>query len=1238
MGSSVLWSFLLPIVSIIEYCWTFTSDVPTWLRYERKPSDGLVVIANMLKEYGKRVIIEGNFGLPDQETGVTGGGAGNSAGAAAGASASAVVETNDQISTPRSAPKHYEKLRCCEAFCRLFGFETLEAPRSTAATKKGGGKPGSKSAQAAAKAARDEADAPAANGIIEEAMRSFLTAIGRDREWALAIREEAEHAKLLQKPNAIAPTSIVELNILRLIAHMNAVVKAVSDNSASVNRETILDIWIGVRKIIGNIRTITTLNIEVMANQPGRYGPASDRAIRDLEQAYTNFVQRVGIKIKRSKRTGEIKETTIIPGYTLQDQDANIAAISDEFPGLLQRNSFDNWLPRSTIKPYPAQEEIIREVVASVCRPGASRGLVMINNDRMGGGKTTALIGLAAAIKASRHAVPLDETQQTLGRRIEICYVHTKNNRLVGEQVGGMLTHTEIPWGFYNLEGQEPNVYPRMKISDTGKQRVRGVSHKNIPYVLLTSPVCCSSLLAINQKRKDDVKELRERGASAAEIEEKERLIKKYIVFWDEPTSLGIDRTWDMSQPHTLSQLPKDAPMSMKILGEIALNSPDVLALVSATIDNAETFPELIQQYRTHYPQARVRTINGSVSKIGSLISDMDGNIYMAHQNTSTVEQLIQVIARLREYPLLLKCYTAKSVRAMFDWIQGRMAINPDHVFGTYLSQPGNLSQQSIEDLALIYLETVLEHSSTLATTDVDAANQFVQEFCAASGTPRVNFSFSDFVRHRTSGAIRGQTLLVSADPERTAYENLCYSGEASASARPLSLLEQLERAGGSFDTAMARHTAALAEIDRKIIEFKDKAMVQIEKEQEIAKLENSRPTFSPYEAFANRNGLVSITSVNWRDIHTSDQLKALLSVGIAVYSPSTMHSSYTDVVVKLMDQGALALIISDDTICYGVNYPIENIVAMGDALVPRSVQTVLQLFARAGRPGKSDRANIWIDGAVIAKLHDFVHNPGFHNVERENIRHAFVLADRAVQDEAARIEAERVAAEQAEAARIEAERVAAEQAEAARIEAERVAAERIAAEVAELAELERLEAERAAAALVFAAQIPVVPAPPAGYTWRTIGQRVLTIWHRNNRWAANRKRYVYTLNRMSLSSTEDPESVTGPGATSPFKTEPVLAHRQAIVRRLKPVVDAYIRFSENPDVSEQQMEVASYLLYLATILLGSDYDETTTPPVRPVLAPEELAIIAYYVDRVVQGAGATLFDSYLSSLSVIRA
>ena len=79
---------------------------------------------------------------------------------------------------------------------------------------------------------------------------------------------------------------------------------------------------------------------------------------------------------------------------------------------------------------------------------------------------------------------------------------------------------------------------------------------------------------------------------------------------------------------------------------------------------------------------------------------------------------------------------------------------------------------------------------------------------------------------------------------------------------------------------------------------------------------------------------------------------------------------------------------------------------------------------------------------------------------EQERLEAERIAAEKAEQErlEAERLEDERIAAEKAEQERLEAERIAAEKAEQERLEAERLEAERIAAEKAEQ---ERLEAER---------------------------------------------------------------------------------------------------------------------------------------------------------------------------------
>jgi hypothetical protein len=91
-----------------------------------------------------------------------------------------------------------------------------------------------------------------------------------------------------------------------------------------------------------------------------------------------------------------------------------------------------------------------------------------------------------------------------------------------------------------------------------------------------------------------------------------------------------------------------------------------------------------------------------------------------------------------------------------------------------------------------------------------------------------------------------------------------------------------------------------------------------------------------------------------------------------------------------------LAYIISTPIISYGTNLPIENIfinetcfVSDSMAKTSQSVNTILQLFGRAGRPNKSYVAQIWAHDKVLDIVKNFVNDPTFVDIEVINMNKA---------------------------------------------------------------------------------------------------------------------------------------------------------------------------------------------------------------------------------------------------------
>jgi replicative superfamily II helicase len=73
-----------------------------------------------------------------------------------------------------------------------------------------------------------------------------------------------------------------------------------------------------------------------------------------------------------------------------------------------------------------------------------------------------------------------------------------------------------------------------------------------------------------------------------------------------------------------------------------------------------------------------------------------------------------------------------------------------------------------------------------------------------------------------------------------------------------------------------------------------------------------------------------------------------------------------------LASDGKLAYIISDDSISYGTNYPINRVIITKDFSDTHSINTIFQVLGRAGRIGKSWKAEAFIDKTLEAKMQRF--------------------------------------------------------------------------------------------------------------------------------------------------------------------------------------------------------------------------------------------------------------------------
>jgi hypothetical protein len=117
---------------------------------------------------------------------------------------------------------------------------------------------------------------------------------------------------------------------------------------------------------------------------------------------------------------------------------------------------------------------------------------------------------------------------------------------------------------------------------------------------------------------------------------------------------------------------------------------------------------------------------------------------------------------------------------------------------------------------------------------------------------------------------------------------------------------------------------------------------------------------------------------------NVTDVLLLLLACRIGIYSPvdKQLDNKYISYVLDRASTGDFAFLITDGSISYGTNYPISRVIVSDDFAESYSINTLFQLFGRAGRVGQSWIAEVFISNKVSKKILDYVNNPN----DRTNI------------------------------------------------------------------------------------------------------------------------------------------------------------------------------------------------------------------------------------------------------------
>ena len=633
-------------------------------------------------------------------------------------------------------------------------------------------------------------------------------------------------------------------------------------------------------------------------------------------------LQNATVRDIRTSRHGPVHPQLIKDLHTTYQQFVkrtkySMLTAAKKYPKLLLKTPYDHMLPGLAMAPYASQLRTIE-----LLQTHRQKGLFVCLNTLTGEGKTTLVVAIAQL------AMTLSNHQTTY----EVIYCCSEKLKTVRQQVGKHAYNGLIPFG--------------VAITDPVSEEVR-----------MTDSYNCKKMK-------------HERVLTIADIVSTIKLLetpptpgRERILFFDEPT-VGLD------QPNS--------PM-IGFLSQVYALAPRLTIFSTATAPERESIPELEILFRTKWPEAHIEFIKSTKVLIGSEIASLEGVIYVPHQGCRTREEFATVLKAVENNAFLQKCYTANMVFEMYQTLltlkaQYNLSLAGVSSFEEYMMIPGNMNQQAIVAVALRYLRFVQE-------TDR------IAEFCAPTfRKPGIRFE-----ELATRGVLENQTLLVTADPLRFFDEYITpYTFQVH---------EELKTPRKSFSELYVKYDAereAYEEKRAKIMEKKaekgskqekDGIDYEMERQQRLSELK--APILGIDERFvigsaAYLKERASTTpprltplleNINWNRITCEDRHSMGLALGVGIFSPSRMDPSYTRAVIDLASNGLLAYLIADDDICYGTNYPIENVIVDDTCLTRHSVKTVFQVFARAGRPGKSWKASIYAADQVLDMIRRSVHS-----------------------------------------------------------------------------------------------------------------------------------------------------------------------------------------------------------------------------------------------------------------------
>jgi len=591
----------------------------------------------------------------------------------------------------------------------------------------------------------------------------------------------------------------------------------------------------------------------------------------------------------------------------------NYKCMFENYPRLSLSTSYDKIFPNLSIKPYKSQIELIEAIKNNA-------KCLCLYNTMIGSGKTTINIAL------SKYVASIKKPIKKVSRKMKLNKVKTimDNKKMskkdvqvlfvcqvepVRNQVARIAYNTQIPFGIAMIENDYLKIFN-------------------------------------NQNCKND----EERVLIIADLDAAIEILKKdnnYILFLDEPT-IGADKP--------------DHPITDKI-SKILTLAPEKTILSSATLPKQAEIKNIIDHFKNRHSESKIITINFRESLIGCEMIDNNGISIIPHNNCKTVQELEKVVKQLESLIFIDRLYTASILYRIVNRMKKNQIDVPD--LETHFANIENLSQNKIQKLAIDMLKKVINTKN----------DKLVEEVCMPLNKNYDKFNIEKIFTSEAHKFI-GSTLVTVQDPISFALKN---SEE---------LLENCEPAYKIIKKYNSDVSAYNTEIGK--LSFINDPIEKLKKEQELEQMLrpslkipknimiNSLQHLSQYSPKKN----IDMESIREPllledlplNLNIADWMYQLLFAGVGIYTTNkSISKDYIDLILSLASVGKLAFLIADDSICYGANYPLSNVIITDQVADEHSISTIFQLAGRAGRVGTSWIAYCYTEPNTSNRIMEYI-------------------------------------------------------------------------------------------------------------------------------------------------------------------------------------------------------------------------------------------------------------------------